>query len=70
MKEIEQLCSSFLWSGPELKSTGAKVAWRDICKLQNEGGLGIRQLKEVNIVYGGECYLVYLYGENGLRLGY
>lgn len=52
MKEIEQLCLSFLWSGPELKSTGAKVAWRDICKLQNEGGLGIRPLKEVNIVYG------------------
>ena len=52
MKEIEQLCSSFLWYGPELKSTGAKVAWRDIYKLQNEGGLGIRPLKEVNIVYG------------------
>lgn len=26
MKEIEQLCSAFLWSGPELKTTGAKVA--------------------------------------------
>lgn len=33
MKEIEQLCS-YLWSGPELKSTSAKVAWRDVCKVQ------------------------------------
>lgn len=26
MKEIEQLCAAFLWSGPELKTYGAKVA--------------------------------------------
>lgn len=52
MKEIEQLCASFLWSGPALKSTGAKVAWRSICKPKEDGGLGIRSLKEVNKVYG------------------
>ncbi|CAN6846295.1 unnamed protein product [Brassica oleracea] len=32
--------------------TGAKVAWKDICKLKCEGGLGIRALKEVNKVAG------------------
>ena len=52
IKEIEQLCASFLWSGPVLKTSGAKVAWRDISKLKAEGGLGIRSLKEVNKVYG------------------
>ena len=52
IKEVEQLCASFLWTGPELKSTGAKVAWKEICKLKSEGGLGIRALKEVNKVYG------------------
>lgn len=52
VKDIEQLCSAFLWSGPDLKSSGAKVAWQDVCKPTNEGGLGIRALKEVNIVYG------------------
>lgn len=52
MEEIEQLSSAFLWTGPVLKSTGAKVAWQDICKEKNEGGLGIRPLKEVNMVYG------------------
>lgn len=50
VKEIEQLCSVFLWSGPDLKSSGAKVAWQDVCKPTNEGGLGIRALKEVNLV--------------------
>ena len=52
IKEVEQLCASFLWTGPELKSTGAKVAWKDICKLKCEGGMGIRALKEVNKVAG------------------
>lgn len=32
--------------------TGAKVAWKDVCQLKSEGGLGIRALKEVNKVYG------------------
>lgn len=52
IKEVEQLCVSFLWSGPELKARGAKVAWREVYKLKAEGGLGIRALKEVNVVNG------------------
>lgn len=52
MKEVEQICASFLWSGPDLRTTGAKVAWEVICKPKLEGGLGIRMLKEVNVVYG------------------
>lgn len=32
MKEIELLCGAFLWSGPELKTTGTKVVWRVIWK--------------------------------------
>ena len=52
MKEIEQLCASFLWSGPVLKTTREKLAWKEICKPKSEGGLGIRSLKEVNKVYG------------------
>ena len=35
LKEIERLCSAFLWSGPELKTTKAKVSWRDICFPKN-----------------------------------
>lgn len=28
------------------------MAWKDICKEKNEGGLGIRPLNEVNMAYG------------------
>lgn len=52
IKEVDKICSAFLWFGPSLNSTGAKVAWRDICTDKSEGGLGIRKLKEVNMVYG------------------
>lgn len=64
VKEVEQLCASFLWSDPVLKSTGAKVAWGDICKLLSEGGLGIRSLKEVNMVYGLKIIWRLLSGES------
>lgn len=51
---MEQLCASFLWTGPDLKFSGAKVSCKEICKLKNEGGMGLRSLKEVNIVYGSK----------------
>lgn len=52
MKEVEQLCAAFLWTCPSLKTKSAKVAWSDICCRKTEGGLGIRNLKEVNKVNG------------------
>lgn len=50
LKEIEALCSAFLWSGPDLKTSKAKVCWKDVSLPKQEGGLGIRPLKEVNKV--------------------
>lgn len=50
VKEIERICSAFLWSGPELNGRKAKIAWEDICRMKQEGGLGLRPLKEVNQV--------------------
>lgn len=58
------MCASFLWSGPVLKTSGAKVAWSDVCKLEDEGGLGIRVLKEVNMVYGLKIIWRLLSGES------
>ena len=52
VKEVEHLCSAFLWTGPTLRTTAAKVSSRDVCREKAEGGLGIRVLKEVNIVCG------------------
>ena len=48
--EIEKLCSAFLWSGVELNSRKAKVSWKEVCRTKQEGGLGIRSLKEMNVV--------------------
>lgn len=50
VKELEKLCSGFLWSGPDLKTTKAKLAWGEVCKPKEEGGLGIRSIKEANQV--------------------
>lgn len=50
LKEIERLCSAFLWSGLELKSSKAKACWKDVCLPKREGGLGLRPLKEINTV--------------------
>lgn len=50
IKEIEKLCSEFLWSGPELNGRKIKVAWSDVCRTKQEGGLGLRKLKETNLV--------------------
>lgn len=50
--EIESLCSAsaFLWSGPEMSTKKAKVAWSEVCKQKSESGLGIRSLRELNEV--------------------
>lgn len=50
IKEIERLCSAFLWSGPELNSKKEKIAWTEVVKMKKEGGMGIRSLREMNIV--------------------
>lgn len=50
LKKMERLCSAYLWSGPELKGRKAKIAWKDVCKEKNERGLGLRPLKETNMV--------------------
>ncbi|KAG7578526.1 Reverse transcriptase domain [Arabidopsis thaliana x Arabidopsis arenosa] len=52
MKEVEKLCSAFLWSGPELKTHIAKLGWQTVCLPRREGGLGLRPLKETNTVCG------------------
>jgi len=50
IRDIDKLCSSFLWSGQDLNPRKAKVSWDDVCKPKKEGGLGLRSLKEANDV--------------------
>uniref|UniRef100_A0A0D3E306 Reverse transcriptase domain-containing protein n=1 Tax=Brassica oleracea var. oleracea TaxID=109376 RepID=A0A0D3E306_BRAOL len=50
IREINSLCSAFLWSGPVMSTQKTKIAWSDVCKPKEEGGLGLRDLEEVNKV--------------------
>lgn len=50
IQEIDSLCAAFLWSGPVLNTKKAKVSWKDCCKPKDEGGLGLRPIKEANDV--------------------
>jgi len=52
IKEIQQLCSAFLWSGADLNPSKAKISWDVVCLPIREGGLGLRPLKETNKVCG------------------
>ncbi|XP_059627004.1 uncharacterized protein LOC132269774 [Cornus florida] len=36
---------SLSYAGPKMKSTGAKVAWKTVCKPKEEGSLGLPNLK-------------------------
>ncbi|GFS31692.1 RNA-binding KH domain-containing protein [Actinidia rufa] len=53
VKEVTSILRKFLLSGTELKSSGAKVAWDDICLPKAEGGLGI---KNIGLFLGVEEY--------------
>ncbi|KAG7599681.1 GAG-pre-integrase domain [Arabidopsis suecica] len=52
IREIDKLCSAFLWSGTDMSSKKAKVSWSNVCKPKTEGGLGLRSLTEANDVCG------------------
>lgn len=50
IREVENSLSAFLWSGPTLNPKKSKIAWTEVSKSKQEGGLGIRPLKEVNVI--------------------
>lgn len=42
LKNIESLCSRFLWNGDITRKPVAKVVWQSLCLPKEEGGLGFR----------------------------
>ena len=50
IREVEKICSAFLWSGTSSNSHKAKISWENVCRPKQEGGLGLRYLREANDV--------------------
>ncbi|XP_071740808.1 uncharacterized protein [Rutidosis leptorrhynchoides] len=50
IEEIERCLKCFLWSQSDNCRGKAKVAWKDVCIPKNQGGLGLKSLKEWNVV--------------------
>ena len=48
---IEGMCGAFLWSGSLNTHTKTKVAWEEVCKPKEEGGLGICRLKDTSRIF-------------------
>nr|VDD61836.1 unnamed protein product [Brassica oleracea] len=49
--KIDSLCAAFLWRNHTGSASGARVAWKDVCKSKAEGGLGLRPLEEFGTVF-------------------
>ncbi|CAL9222992.1 unnamed protein product [Arabidopsis halleri] len=49
--KVDSLCSAFLWKNKTGSAAGARVAWKDLCRPKEEGGLGIRLLEDFEVVF-------------------
>ncbi|GKB30917.1 RNA-directed DNA polymerase, eukaryota, reverse transcriptase zinc-binding domain protein, partial [Tanacetum coccineum] len=48
IKEINKLLKWFLWNQGDTAKEKAKVAWKEVCKPKDEGGLGLKNLQTWN----------------------
>ncbi|XP_010523251.1 PREDICTED: uncharacterized protein LOC104801631, partial [Tarenaya hassleriana] len=51
LKEIDSLCSRFIWQHAWDHSPSYRVSWTVICKPKKEGGVGIRMIEETHVVF-------------------
>ena len=47
--KIEQIFSGFLWSGKDVNARKDKVGWKSLCLPKEEGGLGLRRVKDWHV---------------------
>ena len=46
--KIEHIFSGFMWSGKDVNARRAKVGWKALCLPKEEGGIGLRRVKDWN----------------------
>ena len=54
LQGIERICRAFLWSGNFQCTAPGLVAWDNLCRRRNEGGLGFHELKTWNLALMGK----------------
>lgn len=64
--KVDSLCSGFLWKNNTVSAAGARVSWGSICKPKTEGGLGIRNLEEFEMVFRLKRIWLFFYGLGSL----
>ena len=48
---IDRICRQFIWGSSEYKKRVHLVSWDKVCKPKEQGGLGFRKEREINIVW-------------------
>jgi len=65
-KKIVRLQREFLWGGVKRSRSIPWVSWSVVCKPKREGGLGVRDLRQVNLALLAKWRWRYLLGEGGV----
>lgn len=65
-KKVVAIQRSFLWGGANGSKKICWVAWKDACKPKMEGGLGVRDLRLVNLALLGKWRWILLQKETGV----
>ncbi|CAM8945788.1 unnamed protein product [Rhodiola kirilowii] len=63
--EVNAICARFLWRGNCDKEGGHLVKWADVCRVKEEGGLGLKNLECMNYA----MVIGQLWGNKGRRSG-
>ena len=45
LKEINNVCSAYIWNGDESNTTHGNVRWTKVCTKKKYGGIGVRKLE-------------------------
>ncbi|KAL2898836.1 LINE-1 retrotransposable element ORF2 protein [Bienertia sinuspersici] len=68
LKEIDQICRAYLWTGQWCSTRPGYVAWNEVCRDKKEGGLGFRNIKTWNIACMGRYVWAISTKQDSLRL--
>jgi hypothetical protein len=49
IKRMDKLRRKFFWQGGSLKKKYHLVKWSKICKAKKKGGLGVKNLRKMNV---------------------